>query len=829
MAVEASNEFGCALRDDGVVRCWGFWPPSAVSAVPEGEFSAISVGPQVVCGIRVGGTIDCWGRDRFDLLAPPVGEFSSVDVGFAAACGVRVGGEVACWGDRGRGPVPEGRFRAVAAYGDDDPSFSAAACGIRVDGTIVCWGGGAEYWIPPEGSFRSLSVASDYGCGVRDSGEVACWGPAGRSCLVRDGVLDCRARYNDDGRDSPPEGAFIDVAVNRVFSCGVRADGEVTCWGVERTKECHLQVTCSGWDNGPIPPGPFVSIDVAAMGRHTSPVCGLRPDGRIDCWNDGSQRLRPPPGAFVAVDVGAANCAVRVDGSATCWGEVDWLDSLPPGAFAAVSGSSTHGCGLRPGGEAECWGSNEWGEARPPAGRFTAIDVGTNLSCGLRADREIACWGRNISGEAEPPEGPFVGVYAGWRRGCGLRPNETAECWSLTRSLSASAAAAVFAAPDFSNPRWRDSLPGGSFDFIDSRGRTACGIRPTGAVECWSPFWPPGAGVAAPATVPPTPEPRRGVHRDLSWVQGDIVGGPYEALDSGWYHTCGLRRDSAVECWGNATRSVAGTFGSIDVDWRAACGIGADGIRRCWTLGAHATAEPAVIAPIAPGEDVLATQRGYRAHCVLLAGGAIACRDILDGTTQRRAGPFAQFSIGWGFQFDPDTDTSQMSPERPNINVPGHYVDLNREAEASSHVCAIGRDGSLDCWGSGSRGQTALPAPWRDDPPYSDIAAGFAHTCAIGASGEVICWGDNRYGQVLAPPGTFTDLSAGQWHTCGLRTDGEIDCWGNGPAASNERYDQPPDGAPASPPAGPFTAVAAGLWHTCALRPDGTATCWLSY
>ena len=527
-------------------------------------------------------------------------------------------------------------------------------------------------------------------------------------------------------------------------------------------------------------------------------------------------------------------CAVRDDGSAACWGPVDWLDSVPGGAFAAVSGSWTHGCGLRPGGEAECWGSNEWGEARPPAGRFTAIDVGSGLSCGLRPDGEIDCWGRNTAGEAAPPEGPFVGVDAGWGHACGLRPDETAECWSETRRVSASDAAAVFAVPDFSDPSWRDSFPGGALDFVDSFGYQACGIRPSGAVECWNPLWPPGAGVAGPATVPPTPEPRRGVpgdlsSRDLSWVQGDIAGGPYEALDSGWYHTCGLGRDGAVECWGDVTRSVAGTFSSIDVDRHAACGIGADGTRRCWSLGAHTTGEPHLIAPIAPGEDVLATQRGYRIHCVLLAGGAIACRDILDDTTQRRPGPFAQFSIGWGLEFDPDTDTSPMSPELPNADVPGHDVDLNRQADASTHVCAIRRDGSLDCWGSAGSGQTALPAPWRDDPPYRDIAAGFAHTCALGASGEAICWGDNRYNQTQSPPGPFAALSAGQWHTCGLRTDGEIDCWGNGPATETERYDEPPHDTPAAPPPGPFTAIAAGHWHTCALRTDGTATCWLSY
>ncbi len=831
VAVEVSNEFGCALRDDGVVRCWGFGP---ASVSPTGEFSALSAGTHVVCGIRLGGEIDCWGDDRVELLTPPVGEFSSVDVGFDKACGVRVDGGVACWGQRGRGPVPEGRFRAVAAYG------SVATCGIGMDGTIVCWGGDSKFWVPPEGSFRSLGVVPDYGCGLREGGEAVCWGPAGRLCRVDDdGVVNCWFPHGpNDGQDSPPEGVFTDVAVSEVFSCGIRADGEAVCWGAEKNTECHSQVPCSGWGNDPIPPGPFVSIDVAPRSYYLSPlrtpVCGLRPDGRIDCWNDGSQRRRPPSGVFVAVDVGGrATCAIRVDGSAVCWGQADWLDSVPPGAFAAVSAAWAHGCGLRPGGEAECWGSNDFGEARPPPGRFTAIDTGPSLSCGLRPGGEVACWGRNTAGEAEPPPGPFNAIAAHGTYACGQRADATTECWGSTQHLTANAVARFFAERDPSDPAWGASLPGGTFSVIDSRGGTACGIRPSGAVECWNEDWPPGAGLAdttVPAAVPPTPDTRRGVDRRLSWVKGDVAGGPYAALDSGWYDTCGLRRDGSVECWGNnMTLSVVGTFSSVDVYSGAACGIGTDGRRRCWSLHARTLADPDVVAPIAPGEDVLAIQRGHRVHCVLLASGAIACQDILNDTTETRPGPFAQFSIGWGLVYDPDSVNGSMEPLPPNGFIPGHDVNTSRQADARTHVCAIRRDGSLDCWGSGGRGQTALPAPWRDDPPYRDIAAGFTHTCALGASGEAICWGDNRYGQLSAPPGPFTAVSAGQWHTCALRPDGEIDCWGNGPAAQAERYDEPPEGQPAQPPLGPFTAVSAGRWHTCALRPDGTATCWLSY
>ena len=839
VSVEVSNGFGCALRDDGLVRCWGDGP---ASVAPEGEFSAISAGTDVVCGIRVGGEIDCWGTDDEDLLTPPIGEFSSLDIGYAEACGVRVDGGLACWGSSGRAAVPEGGFRAVAAYGFE------ATCGIRVDGAVVCWGDSSERWVPPEGSFRSLGVVSNYGCGVRESGEVACWGSRSRWCKVDDtAAVVCSFLFGgndgengDGGRDSPLDGVVVDVAVNESFLCGIRDDGEVACRGVEKDQRCHphgAYGTCSGWGNDPIPPGPFVSIDVPPgdpYGTRASraPICGLRPDGRVDCWNDGSQRLRPPAGKFVAVDVGGAMCAVGVEGAAACWGRVDWSDSVPGGAFTAVSGSHAHGCGLRPGGEAECWGSNGWGEATARPGRFAAIDVGPSLSCGLRLEGEVACWGRNTSGEAEPPEGPFVAIDVGWMSACGLRADGTAECWGDVRAVDGTEAAGVFAAPDFSDPEWGDSFPGGTFETIRAAGRIACGIRPDGTIECWSPDWPPGAGAPVPAAEGRLGrEPRVGMPAALVWVQGAVSGGPFAALSSGIVDTCGLRPDATVACWSDGMReqvgtfsSPTGTFDSIDVGWRWACGSGTDGRRRCWAPSAMGPTEPVDMTPIAPDEEVLETQRGSRVHCSLLAGGDIACWDFSVGTTERRAGPFARFSVGWGIVTDPNAPR-EMDP----LFAPGNDWYTGEPSEENTHVCAIRRDGSLECWGSNRSGQTRLPAPWLDDPPYSDIAAGFAHTCAIGAGGEIVCWGDNRYDQTQSPPGEFTALSAGFWHTCGLRPDGEITCWGNGAADFDLAYDAPPLDRPTEPPPGPFTAIAAGFWHTCALRPDGSVTCWLSY
>ena len=119
--------------------------------------------------------------------------------------------------------------------------------------------------------------------------------------------------------------------------------------------------------------------------------------------------------------------------------------------------------------------------------------------------------------------------------------------------------------------------------------------------------------------------------------------------------------------------------------------------------------------------------------CGLLDDGSITCWNF-DAELVAIPGPFEQFSIGAG-------TVSELG---------GHG-----RSEENTHTCAIHDDGSIECWGTNGSGQTELPPPWLDAPPYSDIAAGFAHTCALGATGEAVCWGDDRHGQTRAPTGNL--------------------------------------------------------------------------
>ena len=79
----------------GSVACWGSnrygqGTPSA------GEFASVSAGTGHTCGMRRDGSVACWGDNEAGQATPSAGEFASVSAGWTQTCGLRQGGPVAC-------------------------------------------------------------------------------------------------------------------------------------------------------------------------------------------------------------------------------------------------------------------------------------------------------------------------------------------------------------------------------------------------------------------------------------------------------------------------------------------------------------------------------------------------------------------------------------------------------------------------------------------------------------------------------------------------------------------------------------------------------------
>jgi alpha-tubulin suppressor-like RCC1 family protein len=249
-----------------------------------------------------------------------------------------------------------------------------------------------------------------------------------------------------------------------------------------------------------------------------------------------------------------------------------------------------------------------------------------------------------------------------------------------------------------------------------------------------------------------------------------VASGPAAMVSAGFEHTCAVRADGTIACWGNngsgRATPPAGTFTQVSAGGSHTCGVRTDGTIACWgdTFWSQTTA---------PAGTFTQVSAGGMHTCGVRTNGTVACWSFnSDGQGAPPAGTFTQVSA------------------------------------SGLHACAVRTDGTVACWGFNASGQAKPPAG-----TFTQVSGGLSYSCAVRTDGTIACWGDNNYSQTMAPAGTFIQLSAGNYHSCALRTDGTVACWGFGDSRG-------------TPPAGTFTQVSAGGSHTCAVRTNGTVACW---
>ena len=245
----------------------------------------------------------------------------------------------------------------------------------------------------------------------------------------------------------------------------------------------------------------------------------------------------------------------------------------------------------------------------------------------------------------------------------------------------------------------------------------------------------------------------------------------FTGVDTGEAHTCALRIDNTIACWGNNDHGQAtspqGSFNAISAGTWHTCALRTDNTIACW--GNNGYGQTA-----SPQGSFSAISAGPFHSCGLRTDNTIACwgnNDYRRSTSPQ--GSFSAISAGrW-------------------------------------HTCALRTDNTVTCWGNNDHGQATSP-----QGSFNAISAGLYHSCGLRTDNTIACWGNNDHGQATSPQGSFSAISAGRWHTCALRTDNTVTCWGNN---SYRR---------ATSPRGSFSAISAGLYHSCGLRTDNTVTCW---
>ena len=295
----------------------------------------------------------------------------------------------------------------------------------------------------------------------------------------------------------------------------------------------------------------------------------------------------------------------------------------------------------------------------------------------------------------------------------------------------------------------------------------SCGIIEDGSLVCWGFGTDPG---------PPDPNvlgtPVGGIRRPEYDQARPPLGTDFISVSAGWSHSCALRGDGTVVCWGLG--SVLGgesegsgdfnqavppdeLFTSVTVGYDHTCGIKVDGKVACWGTS---------IGLVPSNREDLRNIN----FISITAGRNHTCGVTEDGETEC-----------WGFPLF-------------NITNPPAGVSFLIVTAGESYTCGIKEDSEVLCWGRFNRGQ------FHDDPPldsedikFRSLTAGGQHTCGIKEDGETQCWGRRTEGQFVSvgvggdfdpvgqflPGENFVSISGGEFHTCGIKEDGEVQCSGN--------------------------------------------------
>ncbi|NVB37152.1 RCC1 repeat-containing protein [Pseudenhygromyxa sp. WMMC2535] len=266
------------------------------------------------------------------------------------------------------------------------------------------------------------------------------------------------------------------------------------------------------------------------------------------------------------------------------------------------------------------------------------------------------------------------------------------------------------------------------------------------------------------------------------------------ALTAGRNHSCVLRGNGTVACWG---ANGSGQLGDGSLDDRS---------------------KPVTVQGLS---DAVELALGERHSCARRRGGAVVCWGANDSG-----------QLGSGH----DTDT------RKPVSVRG-LEDAVAIASGDKHSCALRKGGAVVCWGANADGQLGNltrkswtePAPIRGLADAVGLAAGARHSCARRSNGGVICWGANDSGQlgdgttkgherpssVVNLPAVIGLAAAGS-RTCAFNSQALL-CWGDDGAGKTSSR---PVKLAAGSQNDPIAEVALGDSHGCMRHRSGLARCW---
>lgn len=360
--------------------------------------------------------------------------------------------------------------------------------------------------------------------------------------------------------------------------------------------------------------------------------------------------------------------------------------------------------------------SGETSDAEPEPLPVPALAIGSgyNTTCLLvntDASR-LACIGDYGLQQTRRRDGnrgldAFVAVAGGEKHMCVLSSRGRVACWGDNSQGQLGSEG-----PEASDELLSVALPEPARSLI-SGATHACVITHSQKLYCWGANHEGQLGLGDPNGGESTSE--------VQAAPRLVNDGPWTSVGAGQSHTCGVKTDGSVWCWGrNAERQVG------DVDEQRL-----NAPRRVNTDHSWST----VVA-------------GQTHSCALRQDGTMWCWG--SDTTDNSGYPLGHDS-GW------------------RLSTPTRLGDKRWKAlfTRSFHSCAVSTDDELGCWGRNDEGQLgAGDTEPRREPTFvlrglTAVTLGLHHTCVL-MDNDIRCAGSNVFAQLGLPPGDryveFTSL-----------------------------------------------------------------------
>ncbi|HLD44583.1 MAG TPA: hypothetical protein VJC18_04050 [bacterium] len=362
----------------------------------------------------------------------------------------------------------------------------------------------------------------------------------------------------------------------------------------------------------------------------------------------------------------------------------------------------------------------------------------------------------------------------------------------------------------------------------------------------------------------------------------EVQARTYTQVSAGDRHSCGLADDGSVWCWGqgndgklgngdvvdqdqpvqviNSSGNVMKDFKQVSAGSFHTCALRADTSVWCWGAGEDGQMGNGDSSnQISPVQVMNSDGRAMKGFSLISAGNDHTC-GVRNNSTIWCWGNNRYGQIGNKANTDVYIAT-QVVNELGKVNK--GFVQVSAGAY---HSCALKDDRSVWCWGYGDFGQLGNGGEVSSNVPvavveisdikvkitdFDAVSAGGYHTCALKAdSGSLWCWGMGNNGQLgngqiahQASPvrvvsashqkmADFIDVSAGEYHTCGMTSDDAVWCWGQGDSGQlgNGNTDDV-NGAvlvlenDENTEIG-FGQLSVGGEHTCGFKDEGSIWCW---